>query len=249
MSGLRPRSRMRHALRSSNEMAPREAVSARGVSHYFRNQVSVDVFSAFTSTLSRTDEALWRCRVGLLTTRFAHYLTRGPRSSGARQSPGISIPQYPLGCFWRPCRHGCQDLPSLRFPSVLHTSSNSARSRAPFLQLQNFPARVLAGLSPYFFVFALLPPIDPKRPFFLIAGPATNLLQLQNFPAACSHDIFICQNILPESNFHALAVGTPRPSSTAVRKRPPGRWKQAFGWHPRDRPVARGRRVRWSHRY
>ena len=117
------------------------------------------------------------------------------------------------------------------------TRPRTPPAAGPFLQLQNFPARLFCRLSPDFFVFALSPPIDPKRPFFLIAGPATNLLQLQNFPAACSRDIFICQNILPESNFHALAVGAPRPSSTAVRKRPPGRWKQAFGRHPRDRPT------------
>ena len=103
------------------------------------------------------------------------------------------------------------------------TRSRTPPAAGPFLQLQNFPARIFTRPSPHFFTFSLLPPIDPKRPFLLIAGPATNLLHLQNFPAACSRDIFICQNILPESNFHAPAVGAPRPSSNTVRKRPPGR--------------------------
>ena len=157
-------------------------------------------------------------RVGLLTTRLLHSLTcgllvrDGPRASLSRStlsaaSGDIAAPVA------RTSPRSTSRLPSIRpqYPPAA----------GPFLQLQNFPARIFTRLSPHFFVFALLTPIDPKRPFFLIAGPATNLLQLQNFPAACSRDIFICQNILPESNFHALAVGAPGPSSTAVRKRPP----------------------------
>ena len=105
----------------------------------------------------------------------------------------------------------CPRSPTFRPSSTRPRTPSGA---GPFLQLQKFPASILSRLSPDFFVFALLPPFDPKRPFFLIAGPATNLLQLQNFPAARFHDIFICQNILPESNFHAPAVALPGPPPT-----------------------------------
>ena len=159
-------------------------------------------------------------RVGLLTTRLLHSLTCGLLvRDGPRASLSRSTLSAASGDIAAPvARTSPRSTSRPVHPHVLRTPP----AAGPFLQLQNFPARIFTRLSPHFFVFALLTPIDPNRPFLLIAGPATNLLQLQNFPAACSRDIFICQNILPESNFHAPAVGAPGPSSNTVRKRPPG---------------------------
>ena len=150
-------------------------------------------------------------------------------------------------------------------PAAVHTASRRRTARPPhvleprpqqalFCNCRTFLHGFLGDPALTFSFSHFHPQSTPNAPFLLIAGPATNLLQLQNFPAACSHDIFICQNILPESNFHVLAVGTCRPSSTAVRKRPPGRWKQVFsrllrpvsGLSADAPPGAGGHRVRWA---